>query len=263
MSPIDDFLGRVERRLLVRRRHRREILEEMRGHLESLQAERGADFPDADAIAKAFGEPRGLARTINASVPWTQARLPWALLAIGPIAMVVLLLLMMPVYSAFNGWFDNGMRGAAAHLILLTVSSLANWVGPVAAMAYAIRLGVRGSHAWLGVLCPSLIYTGMIVVSWLVRPDVGMWHLLALGIVSLLAISSLLARIAAVESTPLGRVRLALLLVILAQEVVTAAVSPLPLGAATIVPRLGKLLAMAILALVLPRLVRRDRPATA
>jgi hypothetical protein len=261
MSPIDDFLRRVEKRLLVRRRYRREIIEEMRGHLEALQAERDTAFVGAGQIEKVFGEPRTLARRINASVPWTQARLPLTLLAIGPAAMVLLGIVSMPVFAVLDGWFDDSLHGAAAYFVFMAVTWLVYWAGPAAAMVCSIRFGARASHARLAVLCPSLIFALAVAATWLVRTNAGVWENRfgeVVGALSFLAISALLARVATVESVPLGRVRLALLLVTAASGTVCMALSPLPVQLMTITAPLGMFAAMAVLALLLPRLARRD-----
>ncbi len=142
-APIDTYLARVDEALWLRRRARRDVLEELRGHLETLDE---TARRDADTLAREFGEPALLARRIAAERPWWQTTAPWrptvylfAYLVVGLMAQICL-------------------RGHDAD----TLANLISWsdVGAIAvATAAAARRMIHPLHVVMIGMWPALLVT--------------------------------------------------------------------------------------------------------
>lgn len=165
MNALEWYLADLERRLLIRRHARQAILAELRGHLEVLEAERGAPFATVQEVRDAFGEPRLLARRLNATVPWRQARPPWTLLAIGPVALVaastVVAILLLP-YASLTITDAPSFLRLALIMGMLWLSYLS---APLVTMAWAARQGARPLHTVVAIVGVPLVLTVLALVQ--------------------------------------------------------------------------------------------------
>lgn len=143
-SRVDAYLATLGRSLWLRPRVRREVLEELRPHLEAVDAEAG---PAPDALVTAFGDPVLLARRIQAERPWWQTAAP--------------LRPTIALFAACVAWVLVRLVQADETVALVTSWGLA--AATALAAAAVARRGVHPLHVLLTGLRPTLLVVGVLV----------------------------------------------------------------------------------------------------